>query len=125
MQMGRYAASAIKARVRGAQPKPFVYWDKGSLATIGRHLAVADLGKFHFAGPLAWLIWLFIHLMYLVGFQNRLVVFIQWAISYLTFNRKARLITGGVVLPELSSSRSRKTAEGIASVEEEPASASR
>jgi NADH dehydrogenase len=63
--------------------------------------------------------------MYLVGFQNRLVVFIQWAISYLTFNRKARLITGGVVLPELSSSRSRKAAEGIADVEEEPASASR
>jgi NADH dehydrogenase len=125
MQMGRYAASVIKARVRGAQPKPFVYWDKGSLATIGRHLAVADLGKLHFSGPLAWLIWLFIHLMYLVGFQNRLVVFIQWAISYLTFNRKARLITGGVVLPELSSSRSRRAAEGIAAVDEEPASTSR
>jgi NADH dehydrogenase len=107
MQMGRYAAATILARLRGRQPQPFRYWDKGSLATIGRNLAVADLGKLHFGGFFAWLIWLFIHLMYLVGFQNRLLVFIQWAISYLTFNRKARLITGGVILPELSSSRTR------------------
>lgn len=105
MQMGRYAAQAITARLRGRQPKPFSYWDKGSLATIGRHKAVADLGKLHFDGPLAWLIWLFVHLMYLVGFQNRLLVFVQWAFSYLTFNRKARLITGGVVLPELAQPR--------------------
>ncbi len=102
MQMGRYAAGAIRARLHGVTPKPFRYWNKGSLATIGRNKAVADFGKLHFDGPLAWLIWLFVHLMYLVGFQNRLLVFIQWAISYLTFNRKARLITGGVVLPDLS-----------------------
>jgi NADH dehydrogenase len=107
MQMGRYAAATILARLRARQPQPFRYWNKGSLATIGRNLAVADLGKLHFGGFFAWLIWLFIHLMYLVGFQNRLLVFIQWAISYLTFNRKARLITGGVILPELSSSRTR------------------
>ncbi len=105
MQMGRYAANAVAARLQGKGVKPFVYWDKGSLATIGRHKAVADLGKLHFDGPLAWFIWLFVHLMYLVGFQNRLLVFVQWAFSYLTFNRKARLITGGVVLPELSAPR--------------------
>lgn len=105
MQMGRYAAKSILARVKGADPKPFEYWHKGNLATIGRHRAVADFGKLHFDGPLAWLMWLFIHLMYLVGFQNRVLVFIQWSFSYLTFNRKARLITGGVVLPELASCR--------------------
>lgn len=102
MQMGRYAAGVVRASLSGAKPKPFHYWNKGSLATIGRNKAVADFGKLHFEGPLAWLIWLFVHLMYLVGFQNRLLVFIQWAISYLTFNRKARLITGGVVLPNLT-----------------------
>jgi NADH dehydrogenase len=105
MQMGKYVAHAIAARM-GNKPVPaFAYWDKGSLATIGRHKAVADLGRLHFDGPLAWLIWLFIHLMYLVGFQNRLLVFVQWAFSYLTFNRKARLITGGLVLPELRAPR--------------------
>lgn len=103
MQMGRYAAKTILERLEGKQPKPFRYWNKGSLATIGRNKAVADFGKLHFDGPLAWVIWLFVHLMYLVGFQNRLLVFIQWAISYLTFNRKARLITGGVILPDLGS----------------------
>lgn len=104
MQMGRYAAKVIEQRLKGNRPKPFHYWNKGNLATIGRNKAVAEFDKLHFDGPLAWLIWLFVHLMYLVGFQNRLLVFIQWAISYLTFNRKARLITGGVVLPDLSSS---------------------
>lgn len=105
MQMGRFAANAIEARLRGRSVKPFAYWDKGSLATIGRNKAVADFGKLRFGGPLAWLTWLFVHLMYLVGFQNRLVVFVQWAFSYLTFNRKARLITGGVVLPALAEPR--------------------
>ncbi|MCC7342553.1 MAG: NAD(P)/FAD-dependent oxidoreductase [Bryobacterales bacterium] len=113
MQMGRYAAGAIRAQLEGSRPKPFHYWNKGSLATIGRNKAVADFGKLHFAGPLAWLIWLFVHLMYLVGFQNRLLVFIQWAISYLTFNRKARLITGGVILPDLAPNSSQaETAVG-------------
>lgn len=105
MQMGRFAANAIGARLQGRSVKPFAYWDKGSLATIGRNKAVADFGKLRFGGPLAWLTWLFVHLMYLVGFQNRLVVFVQWAFSYLTFNRKARLITGGVVLPDLAQPR--------------------
>lgn len=106
MQMGRYAAHIIRERLRNHVPQPFHYWNKGSLATIGRNRAVADFGKLCFHGPLAWIIWLFVHLMYLVGFQNRLLVFIQWAISYLTFNRKARLITGGVVLPPLTTSSS-------------------
>ena len=108
MQMGRYAASVIAAQIQSKPAKPFAYWDKGNLATIGRHKAVADLGRLHFDGPVAWLIWLFVHLMYLVGFQNRLLVFVQWAFSYLTFNRKARLITGGVVLPDLTATRSDK-----------------
>lgn len=102
MQMGNYAAKLIQARLEGKPTKPFKYVDKGSLATIGRNRAVADLGKLHFDGPLAWVIWLFIHLMYLVGFQNRILVFVQWSVSYLTFNRKARLITGGVTLPHVT-----------------------
>lgn len=120
MQMGRFAAQAIASRAAGKPVRPFAYWDKGSLATIGRHRAVADLGRLHFDGPLAWLIWLFIHLMYLVGFQNRLLVFVQWAFSYLTFNRKARLITGGVVLPVL---RAPRGMEGAPTEDEATASA--
>jgi NADH dehydrogenase len=95
MQMGRYAARVIRARSDGGPVEPFRYFDKGSLATIGRAAAVADFGKVRFGGYFAWLAWLFIHLMYLVGFQNRLIVFLQWAYQYLTFNRGARLITGG------------------------------
>lgn len=124
MQMGQYAAKAIRARLKGATPQPFHYWDKGSLATIGRNKAVADFGKLHFDGPLAWLIWLFIHLMYLVGFQNRLLVFIQWAISYLTFNRKARLITGGIVLPQLATCRPSEDVDPAKQRSQEDAAAS-
>lgn len=95
MQMGRYAAAAIVRRVEGRAPAPaFRYFDKGSLATIGRAAAVADFGKLRFAGFLAWLLWLFIHLMYIVGFENRMLVFLKWGLSYFTFNRGARLITG-------------------------------
>src|SRR4029077_3191786 len=77
----------------------FRYWDKGSLATIGRAAAVADFGKIHISGFLAWLSWLFIHIMFLIGFRNRLLVFIQWAWSYVTYERSARLITGSTYLP--------------------------
>jgi NADH dehydrogenase len=95
MQMGRYAAGAILARLKGRpDPKPFRYVDKGSLAVIGRAAAVADFGAIHISGYLAWLAWLFIHLMYIVGFQNRVLVFIQWGFHYFTFHRGARLITG-------------------------------
>lgn len=93
MQQGRYVARAIQARLRGDAPEPFRYRDKGNLAVIGRAKAVALLGKFRFWGYPAWLLWLFVHLMYLVAFENRLIVFIQWAFSYFSRNRRARLIT--------------------------------
>lgn len=95
MQMGRYAARRIVDRLNGrAASSPFRYHDKGSLAVIGRAAAVAQFGALRMAGHFAWLAWLFIHIMYLVGFQNRVLVFIQWGFQYLTFSRGARLITG-------------------------------
>lgn len=94
MQQGTYAAKSILARMRGETIRPFAYFDKGSLAVIGRASAVAQFGKLHIAGIFAWLTWLFVHLMYLVGFQNRLIVFIRWGFHYVTYNRGARLITG-------------------------------
>ncbi len=99
MQQGTHAAKNIGADVNGQQRKPFHYRDKGTMATIGRAAAVADLGKFHFSGLVAWLMWLFVHLMFLVGFRNRLLVMIEWAWSYLTYQRSARLITGSNQLP--------------------------
>jgi NADH dehydrogenase len=95
MQGGAYAGKAILRKVKG-QPElpPFRYFDKGTLAVIGRASAVANVFGAHVSGFLAWLIWVFIHLMYLVTFESRLTVFIQWAIQDLTFNRGARLITG-------------------------------
>ena len=94
MQEGRYAARAIEARTRGRTPPPFRYFNKGNLAVIGRAEAVADFGRVRLSGPIAWIAWLFIHLMYLVEFDNRLLVFIEWAYNYATRNRGARLITG-------------------------------
>jgi NADH dehydrogenase len=94
MQQGRYAAELIEARLAGRTLGPFRYKDKGTLATIGRAAAVADLGRVHLSGFPAWLAWLFIHLMYIVEYENRLLVFLQWAWNYLTWNRSARLITG-------------------------------
>ena len=94
IQQGKYAADAIRHRLRGRAVEPFRYWNKGNLATIGRNRAVADFGKFEISGYVAWLLWLFIHLMYIVIFENRLVIAIKWAIDYFTHNRGARLITG-------------------------------
>jgi len=94
MQQGRYVAEVIGGRLEGRAPQPFHYRDKGNLATIGRAAAVADFGRIHLGGFPAWLIWLFVHLMYLAEFDNRLLVFIQWAYNYFTRNRGARLITG-------------------------------
>ena len=94
MQQGWYAARVIKLRLQGKVAPPFHYMNKGIMATIGRASAVADLGFIRFGGVFAWLAWLFIHLMYLVGFRSRFVVAIQWGFQYLTFNRGARLITG-------------------------------
>jgi NADH dehydrogenase len=94
MQMGRYAANLIVKRMRNEKVAPFHYLDKGSLATIGRNRAVADIAGFQFSGYFAWLTWLFIHLLYIVEFQNRVQIAFQWAYDYFTFNRGARLITG-------------------------------
>ena len=95
MQQGGYAAKLIARRLDDAPaPESFKYFDKGSLAVIGRAAAVAEIGKLHFSGIVAWLIWLFVHLMYLVEFSNRLMVFIHWGFLFVTYNRGARLITG-------------------------------
>ena len=104
MQQGRYAAQVVRARLQGQQRPPFRYRDKGNLATIGRGAAVADINGLKLSGQLAWLIWLFVHLWYLVGFQNRVLVFIQWFSSFATHDRGARLITE----PAASEARGRR-----------------
>lgn len=93
MQQGRHIARVIAARLKGRPAKPFRYRDKGALATIGRDHAVGRFGRVHVRGRLAWLLWLFIHLAYLIGFQNRVLVLIQWAFHYFSYNRGARIIT--------------------------------
>jgi NADH dehydrogenase len=117
IQQGRFVAKLIRKEIKGGKegapsfPRPvregvgsdsraaFHYWDKGSLATIGRAAAVADFGKIHISGFIAWLSWLFVHIFFLIGFRNRILVFIQWAWSYFTYERGARLITGSTYLP--------------------------
>ena len=94
IQQGAYVARAIAGRLRGEKIKPFHYFDKGNLAVIGRGAAVADLNWLRLSGLPAWLIWIFIHLMYIVEFQNRLLIFVQWAWFYFSYDRSARLITG-------------------------------
>ena len=96
MSEGRYVAHLIADRVRGRTTPAYRYLNKGNLAVIGRASAVADFGWFRMTGYPAWLLWLFVHLMYLVEFDNRLLVFIQWAWNYFTRNRSARLITYSV-----------------------------
>jgi NADH dehydrogenase len=108
LQEGNYVAKLIRREIKSGQgdvePRPpFHYWDKGSLATIGRAAAVAEFGKIHISGFIAWLAWLFVHILFLIGFRNRLLVFIQWAWSYVTYERGARLITGSTDLPGWSS----------------------
>jgi NADH dehydrogenase len=93
IQMGKFAARQIKRSIEGKPREKFHYLDKGSLATIGRSRAVADLGKLHFSGYFAWLAWLFVHLLFLIGFRNRFFVLIEWAWAYITYNHGARLIT--------------------------------
>lgn len=94
IQQGRYVAALVHRRLQGRLTPAFRYRDGGSMATIGRATAVAEVGWLRVSGYLAWLAWLFVHLMGLVAFQNRLLVLVQWAWSYFTFNRSARLITG-------------------------------
>jgi NADH dehydrogenase len=118
IQMGEYAARVIREEVAGRRPtqgfavsaegrkaveqsgsaprQPFSYWDKGQLAVIGRGHAVADIGRLHFGGFVAWLAWIFVHIFFLIGFRNRVLVLLQWAYSYFTYHRGARLITGEV-----------------------------
>jgi NADH dehydrogenase len=93
MQQGRYVASVVRARLQGRQHGAFRYRDKGNLATIGRAAAVADIKGIQLSGLLAWATWLVVHLWYLIGFQNRLLVLIRWSFSFATHGRGARLIT--------------------------------
>src|SRR5262249_52277939 len=107
-----YAGKAIARKIRGKKAlPPFKYFDKGSLAVIGRAAAVADVFGLHISGLLAWLVWAFIHLMYLVQFQSRILVFIQWAIQDVTFNRGSRLITGSAAT-DFNFEREIATAQG-------------
>jgi NADH dehydrogenase len=94
MQQGRYVAFAIHRRLRGAYSKPFHYVDKGQMAVIGRHAAVCDLNYLRFGGWFAWVTWLLVHIAYLIEYDNRLRVLAEWAWSYFTRKRGARLITG-------------------------------
>lgn len=99
MQQGRYVAGVIARDLRHQPHGNFAYVNKGTLATIGRAAAVADFGRFHVSGLLAWLLWLFVHIMYLAGFRNRVLVLIDWAWAYFTYERSAQLITGSTALP--------------------------
>lgn len=94
MQQGNYVAKAIQAQLKNQDYRPFYYVDRGNLAVIGQNAAVVDLGFIQFTGFLAWLVWVFAHIYYLIEFDNKLVVMIQWAWNYFTFSRGARLITG-------------------------------
>ena len=104
IQMAAHVAKIIEQEAMFAaslDTRPaFKYWDKGTMATLGRSAAVAWIGKLKFSGLLAWLAWLFVHLIFLIGFRNRIVVALDWALAYLTFRRGARLITGPLNEPQ-------------------------
>ena len=95
-QQGRYVGRLIANRLRGKATKPFRYHHIGSLATIGRKSAVADFGRVRLQGRIAWLLWGIIHIYFLIGFRNRLVILLDWLWAYITFQRGARLITGSI-----------------------------
>jgi NADH dehydrogenase len=99
IQMGEYAARTIRGDVAGRPRRPFHYLDKGQLAVIGRGQAVADIRGLHFGGFVAWLAWIFVHIFFLIGFRNRVIVLLEWAWSYVTYSRGARLITGEAQTP--------------------------
>ncbi|MCB0358939.1 MAG: hypothetical protein KDD44_04870, partial [Bdellovibrionales bacterium] len=97
IQQGRYVAAELRDRLLDKErnsTRPFRYTDRGKLATVGRGVAVADLGRLQFDGFVAWVVWLFVHLMQIIGFQSRALVLVQWGWSYLTWSRSARLVTG-------------------------------
>ena len=99
IQQGKSAAKNIWRSIKGEPRQPFEYFDKGSLATIGRGAGVAEFGRLHLSGLVAWVFWLTVHIFFLIGFRNRVLVFIQWAWAYFTFQSGARLITGNTDLP--------------------------
>lgn len=99
MQQGKYVAELINKRLQGEEYRNFEYTEKGSLAVIGRNKAVAYFGRFRFSGFIAWLIWILVHIRYLIEFDNKMLVFFQWAWNYLTMKRGARLITGDDPFP--------------------------
>jgi NADH dehydrogenase len=113
IQQGGHVARTIQGDLAGVPRRPFHYVDKGSLATIGRAAAVADLGRLHLTGFAAWLAWLFVHVFFLIGFRNRVLVIFSWAWTYLTYERGARLITGE---PRVAASRA--TTSGRVAVSE-------
>src|SRR6185312_8527259 len=113
MQQGRYAARLVRARLRGRSVGPFHYHDKGNLATIGRASAVADLRGIRLSGLPAWIAWLGVHLWYLVGFANRLFVFIRWGVSFATHGRGARVITVPEAYVEASTAPARRGEAGM------------
>jgi NADH dehydrogenase len=94
IQQGRYAADTIKREIQSLPRRPFLYWDKGQLAVIGRGRAVMDIGRLEFGGFIAWLAWIFVHIFFLIGFRNRIIVMMEWALSYFTYARGARIIAG-------------------------------
>jgi NADH:ubiquinone reductase (H+-translocating) len=105
LQEGKVAADNIQRDLRGQERVPFRYWDKGTMATIGRRRAVAQIGRWHLSGFLAWLMWLFVHVILLVGFRNRLMVMREWVWAYFTRERSARLITGDTDAPTWNARR--------------------
>jgi len=113
MQEGRQAASNLLRSLGGQERLPFRYHDKGMLATIGRGAAVAHIGSIRASGYLAWILWIFVHVFFLIGFRNRLVVMIQWAWSYITFDRGARLITEGLTRPLVSNRQKTEEDRGV------------
>ena len=92
MQGGKHVADNIRRTLRSQPPQPFRYTDKGSLATIGRKAAVADFGRLKFSGMFAWLLWMAVHVLFLIGFRNKAAVMMEWAWAYLTYQRSARVI---------------------------------
>jgi NADH:quinone reductase (non-electrogenic) len=122
MQEGHHAAWNIGRDLKSKRREPFHYIDKGTMATIGRAAAIAQIGKLHVSGFIAWIMWLFVHIMYLVGFRNRILVMLEWAWSYLTYQRSARLITGSTYLPGWNAQQHEHESEEL-SVEQERARA--
>ncbi len=111
MQGGAYAAKRIVQRLQGNRDvKPFHYFNKGDLAVIGRGSAVANIFGFHLSGFLAWLVWVFIHLLYIVEFQSRVLVLLEWGFLYLTYNRGALLITGNAATQSVTTPEPMKNA---------------